>query len=64
MGFRALYLSCLIVQAVRDRLASRADYDAGAIFRRILEVQDKSGRECVSYPARRVVEGWNESSAV
>ena len=52
------------VRAVRDGFAARADYDVGAIFRRIREMQDKSGREYVSYPARRIAEGSDESLAV
>ncbi len=42
------------VWAVRDGFAARADYDVGGIFRRIHETQDESGREYVSYPARRI----------
>ena len=52
------------VQATRDRFAARADYDVGAIFRRIREMQDESGREYVTYHARRVAEGTDESLAV
>ena len=52
------------VRAVRDGFAARADYDVGAIFRRIREMQDESGREYVSYPARRIAEGSDESLAV
>ena len=52
------------VRAVRDRLAARADYDVGALFRRIREMQDESRREYVSYPARRIAEGCDESLAV
>ena len=52
------------VRAVRDRFASRADYDVGAIFRRIREMQEASGREYVTYPARRIGEGTDESLAV
>ena len=52
------------VRAIRNRFAARADYDVGAIFRRIRELQDESGREYVSYPARRIVEGTDESLAV
>ena len=52
------------VRAVRDRLAARADYDVGAIFRRIREMQDESGRKYVTYPARRITEGTDESLAV
>ena len=52
------------VRAVRDGLAAHADYDVGAIFRRIREMQDESGREYVSYPARRIAEGSDESLAV
>ena len=52
------------VRAVRDGFAARADYDVGAIFRRIREMQDESGRDYVTYPARRTVEGTDESLAV
>ncbi len=52
------------VRAVRDGLAARAGYDVGAIFRRIRERQDESGREYVTYPARRIAEGTDESLAV
>ena len=52
------------VRAVRDAIAARADYDVGGIFRRIREMQDESGREYVSYPARRIAEGSDESLAV
>ena len=52
------------VRAIRDDFAARADYDVGAIFRRIREMQDEYGREYVTYPARRIVEGSDESLAV
>ena len=52
------------VRAVRDGFAARADYDVGAIFRRIREMQEGSGREYVEYPARRIVEGSDETLAV
>ena len=52
------------VRAVRDRFAARAEYDVEAIFRRIREMQDESGREYVRYSARRVVEGTDESLVV
>lgn len=52
------------VRAVRDGIAARFNYDVGAIFERIREMQDESGREYVSYPARRIVEGPDESLAV
>ena len=52
------------VRAVRDELAARAGYDVGAIFQRIREMQDESGRAYVTYPARRIAEGTNESLAV
>ncbi len=52
------------VRAVRDRFAAQADYDVAAIFRRIREMQRESGREYVSYPPRRVVEGSNRSQAI
>ncbi len=43
------------VWAVRDAHAARFDYDVAAIFRDIRAMQEASGRECVRYPARRVV---------
>ena len=52
------------LRAVRDAFAARADYDVGAIFRRVREMQDESGREYVSYSARRFAEGSDESLAV
>ena len=52
------------VRAVRDRFATRAGHDVGAIFRRVREMQDKSGREYVRYSARRIAEGTDESLAV
>ena len=52
------------VRAVRDGFAARANFDVGAIFRRIREMQDKSGHEYVTYPARRIVEGTDQSLAV
>ena len=52
------------VRAVRDEFAARADYDVGALFRRIREMQEEAGREYVTYPARRIVEGSDESLAV
>ena len=52
------------VRAVRDRFAARDDYDVGAIFRRIREMQDESGREYVEYAARWIVEGSDESLGV
>ena len=52
------------VRTVRDELAARFDYDVGAIFRYIREMQQKSGREYVRYPARRVVEEFDESRSV
>ncbi len=52
------------VRAVRDQFAARADYDVGAIFRRIREMQDESGCDYVSYPARRIAEGSDKSHAV
>ena len=44
------------VRAVRDGIAAQADYDVGAIFRRIREMQDESGREYVGHPAHRIAE--------
>ena len=52
------------VRAVRDQFAARADYDVGTIFRRIREMQDESGREYISYPARRIADVSDESLAV
>ena len=52
------------VRAVRDGIAARADYDVAAIFRRIREMEDGSGREYVEYPARRIVEGSDETLTV
>lgn len=52
------------VRAMRDEFAKRANYDVGVIFRRIREMQDESGREYVSYPARRIAESSDESLAV
>ena len=52
------------VRAVRDAFAARSSYDMGAIFQRIRALQDESGREYVTYPARRIVEGSDESLAV
>ena len=52
------------VREVRDRWAAALDYDVGAIFRRIREMQDESGRDYVSYPARRVVASPDDSLAV
>ncbi len=52
------------VRAVRDGFAARADYDVGVIFRRIRELQDESGRDYVTYPARRLVKDSDESLAV
>ena len=52
------------VRAVRDGIAAESNYGVGAIFERIREMQDESVREYVSYPARRIVEGSDESLAV
>ena len=52
------------VRAVRDGFAARSNYDVGAIFRRIRQMQDESEREYVTYPARRIVEGSDESLPV
>ena len=52
------------VRAMRDEFAKRANYDVGVIFRRIRQMQDESGREYVSYPARRIAESSDESLAV
>lgn len=52
------------VRAMRDELTKRADYDVGVIFRRIRQMQDESGREYVSYPARRIAESSDEPLAV
>jgi len=42
------------LRAVRDAHATRFDYDVSAIFRDIREKQEKSGREYVRFPARRL----------
>ncbi len=52
------------VRAVRNRFAARSNYDVGAIFRWTRELQDESGREYVEYPARRIVEGSDDSLTV
>ena len=52
------------VWAVRDGFAARAGYDVAAIFRRIGEMQEESGREYVEYPPRRIVVGFDETLAV
>ena len=52
------------VRAVRDGFAARSHYDVKAIFRRIRQMQDGSGREYVTYPARRITEGSDESLTV
>ena len=52
------------VRAVRDRFAARAGHDVGTIFRRIREMREESGREYVTYPARRVAAGTDESLGV
>lgn len=52
------------VRAVRDGFAVRAGYDVGAIFQRIREMQDESGREYVTYSARRIAEGTDKPLAV
>ena len=41
------------VRAVRNQHAARFDYDVKAIFRDIQARQEASGRQYVSYPARR-----------
>ena len=52
------------VRATRDRWAAALDYDVGAIFRKIREMQDESGRDYVSYPGRRVIARSDDSPAV
>ena len=42
------------VREIRDRWAAALDYDVGAIFRKIQEMQDESGRDYVTYPVRRL----------
>jgi len=42
------------LRAVRDAHAARFGYDISAIFRDIRERQEKSGREYVRFPARRL----------
>ena len=49
------------VHAIRDEFAARFNYDVGAIFRNIREMQETSGRQYVQYPARRIVERIDES---
>ena len=51
------------VRAVRDAHAARFDYDVAAIFRNIRAMQETSGREYVSYPARRVVDSDTASAS-
>ena len=51
------------VRAIRDRFAARAGYDVGALFRWIRGLQDESGSEYVTHPARRIAEGTDESLA-
>ena len=51
------------VHAVRDEFAARANYDVGAIFRQIRELEKRSGRSYVRYPARRVAERTDEPLA-
>ncbi len=51
------------VREIRDRFAAALDYDVGAIFRKIQEMQDESGRDYVTYPGRRVVASPDESRA-
>ena len=41
------------VRTIRDQHAARFDYDVKAIFRDIQARQEASGRQYVSYPARR-----------
>ena len=52
------------VRAVRDGIAAHAGYDVGAIFRRMREGQEESGREYVSYAARRIAKDSDEPLAV
>lgn len=52
------------VRAVRDEFAVRVDYDVGALFRLIRELQVESGHGYVEYPARRIAEGSDELLAV
>lgn len=52
------------VRAVRDAFAVRCDYDVAAIFRKIREMQEESGRDYFRYPARRIVKDSDESLAV
>ncbi|MDE2813434.1 MAG: hypothetical protein OXM01_10435 [Gemmatimonadota bacterium] len=42
------------VRAIRDQHAARFGYDVKAIFRDIQAKQEASGRQYVSYPARRI----------
>lgn len=52
------------VWAVRDGIAARSNYDVDVIFRRIREMQDESGRDYVTNPARRIIEGSDKFLAV
>ncbi len=48
------------VRAVRDRHASKFDYDLSRIFRDIKERQEASGREYIKYPPRSAAQ-WHKS---
>lgn len=50
------------LRAVRDTNAARFKYDVKAIFQDIRAMQEKSGREYMRYPARRVDETYDEAA--
>ena len=50
------------VRAIRDQHAARFGYDVKAIFRDIQAKQEASGRQYVSYPARRIATGGQVQS--
>lgn len=52
------------VRAVRDGFAAQSHDDVEAIFRRIRQMQDESGREYVTCRARRIAEDTDESLAI
>ena len=50
------------LRALRDAHAARFNYDVKAIFGDIRATQEKSGREYVRYPSRRVDEARDEAT--
>ena len=50
------------VRAIRDQHSARFGYDVKAIFRDIQAKQEASGRQYVSYPARRIATGGQVQS--